>query len=969
MSLTGAQQVAQGDAQTDTSQEVAADAEAADIAVAENAGADDVDADDADVETADEEDAGQSNVAAVDEQAEPGITEIIIDGKPDDWEGRPLLQKDEEGDGDFDLLAGYAFVNQDALYFMIEVADPSALFNQFDLKFQADNRRILISWTPGQNGFMSDETNNKSMGETSLSSFHLGSVVEARVDLEELGSPNRVSLVDIDVRYGDGGEDYDNLHFDAETPVVNEIDSTDRSIAGRSPAELEYDAGVVAAVVGSHEGESLNDQTWVRLGGPLGGLGYDIRMHPDNPDIMYVTDAFAGVHKSVDGGRTWFSINEGIDIGSGPSGDAVPAFCVTIDPNNPDTIWAGMTGVRGVFRSDDAGATWTRRENGIVEDHGLTIRSIAVEPGNSEVVYAAGEIDSSVWAGEPQWGIGFDLTQGVVYKSTNGGQNWQAIWRGDNLVRYVLIDPNDVNVLYLSTGIFDREAANSDPAMRGAGGVGVVKSIDGGETWFQANDGLDNLYIGSLAMHPEDSQILLAAVGNVTYNWASGIYVTYDGAESWKRVITQGLYMAVEFSTADPNIWYATGGHTPFHVTKDAGQTWQSYTLGNSGVWRPEGYRVSLPIDMQADPRDPDRVFVNNYGGGNYLTEDGGVTWVAASIGYTGAEIWDVTVHPENPAIVYANGRSGPFVSVDGGFSWKGINPEQTGIQDGPALSIDPQTPTHILATEAQSAHIFESWDGGFNWENVHYDSRLDQTPTNHQTGAYTIAFAPSDSSIVYAGFGTWNCVSNREANQCDPGPAYSMKVSQDGGKSWAQMTELPFEGAAVTRILVDPQNAEIIWAAVVPGGVFTSQDSGETWESRSGGMDSLAVADLALDPFNPATLYAASPNGGVFKSKDDGLTWTRFSVGMDPNERVVAIVVDPVRKDVVYAGTRFSGVYISEDGGERWRLLNDGLVTRALFSLSMSPDGSTLYAGTQGGGVYRLSTLSQAEFDSLVGP
>lgn len=76
-------------------------------------------------------------------------------------------------------------------------------------------------------------------------------------------------------------------------------------------------------------------------------------------------------------------------------------------------------------------------------------------------------------------------------------------------------------------------------------------------------------------------------------------------------------------------------------------------------------------------------------------------------------------------------------------------------------------------------------------------------------------------------------------------------------------------------------------------------------------------------------------------------MTWNQRNAGVDPNDRVIAVVVDPVRPDVVYASTRFSGVYISEDGGGRWRLLNDGLVTRAFFSLSMSPYGNTLYAGT----------------------
>ena len=66
------------------------------------------------------------------------------------------------------------------------------------------------------------------------------------------------------------------------------------------------------------------------------------------------------------------------------------------------------------------------------------------------------------------------MTRGVVYKTTDGGKNWKAIWRGENLARYIWIDPRDTDVLYISTGIFDREAKNSDPENRIPGGEGVL---------------------------------------------------------------------------------------------------------------------------------------------------------------------------------------------------------------------------------------------------------------------------------------------------------------------------------------------------------------------------------------------------------------------------------------------------------------------------------------------------------------
>jgi hypothetical protein len=86
----------------------------------------------------------------------------------------------------------------------------------------------------------------------------------------------------------------------------------------------------------------------------------------------------------------------------------------------------------------------------------------------------------------------------------------------------------------------------------------------------------------------------------------------------------------------------------------------------------------------------------------------------------------------------------------------------------------------------------------------------------------------------------------------------------------------------------------------------------------------------------------------------------------MDPNEPIEAIVVDPVRPNVVYAGGRRSVLFLSEDFGATWRLINDGLRTRSVRALGIASDGETLYAGTVGEGIFRLSTLSQSEFDAM---
>ncbi|MBM3153209.1 MAG: hypothetical protein FJZ96_13570, partial [Chloroflexi bacterium] len=480
--------------------------------------------------------------------------------------------------------------------------------------------------------------------------------------------------------------------------------------------------GVVPSQAQQSGSSPLADQTWVRLGGPLGGMGYDIRMSPDNPDIMYVTDANAGVHKSIDGGQIWVPINDGIDLRTGTSGDIIPVFCLTIDPNDNNIVWIGLQNLAGVYRSVDGGQTWERRTHreccrGIVETDGFTVRGIAIEPGNSEVVYIAGEIHSWRWNGRVLMGRNFDMTKGVIYKTTDGGNNWSAIWRGDNLARYILIDPGNVETIYVSTGIFDREAANSNPEAGEPGGVGILKSTDGGQTWAQMNTGLENLYVGSLFMHPTDSQTLIAGIGNQTYQRGGGVYLTHDGGQHWMRVLARENYdyiTSVEYALSNPDIAYAGGEHE-FAISQDGGQTWISRTVNR--FWGPGGIRPGFPIDFQIDPRDPERIFVNSYGGGNFLSEDGGQTWTSASMGYTGADLTDVSIDPQNPAIVYVNGRSGPFASMDGGLNWSGINPIALGtVAEGARVTLDPDDPSHILLSSAHRGWTYESFDGGTHW-------------------------------------------------------------------------------------------------------------------------------------------------------------------------------------------------------------------------------------------------------------
>jgi len=708
---------------------------------------------------------------------------------------------------------------------------------------------------------------------------------------------------------------------------------------------------------------------WEATGGPLGGLGYDIRLRPKSPDVVYVTDAWAGVFRSTNGGAFWHSPSgsggSSIDVRKGLSNDAIPVFSLTIDPHNSNRIWVGMQDKLGIFRSDDGGQSWKRCVNGIVEQMGISFRGFTIHPNDSQIVYAAAEISSTAWlGGAGKSGQSLDLVKGTVYKTTDGGASWKRIWYDDNLARYVWINPFDPDELYLSTGIFDREAANSDPQKKTPGGVGVLKSTDGGKSFQPVNYGLYNLYVGSLFMHPKEPNVLLAGTGCNPYPQGAGIYLTENGGKEWQQVLSGEVITSVEFCVQKPNIAYA-GSAESIWRSADGGHTWKR--MNRSPImWGPPGIRAGWPIDFQIDPRDPDRLWANAYGGGAFLSHDGGRTWKDASRGYTGAQVRRLAVDPNNPHRVVAAGRSGLFVTGDAGQSWHGLLYPPAFQLDWNGLAMDPDDPQHLLAgTSWGSAHLCESFDSGQSWRvaaNIGVD----------KMGWRVIAFAPSKPSRVYAGTGSFKTAANFD----NPFLAKGFYASDDRGHSWFKPNNVdPIATTAqVADLVVDPQFPMLVFAATTTHGMVKTIDGGAKWKPINKGLPAkMPVLSVAINPKARGILYCGLQGAGVYRSTDAGNPWQPLPSGMEPNAQVADIVLDPSDPDVVYAADLLSGVYRFVSGSGKWERINHGLKLRSVNALAFAPDGSILYAGTEGNGVYRLKLpghpLAKPLPEQLVGP
>jgi photosystem II stability/assembly factor-like uncharacterized protein len=715
---------------------------------------------------------------------------------------------------------------------------------------------------------------------------------------------------------------------------------------------------------------------WVQLGGPPGGLGYDIRVDFTNPNIWYVTDAFAGVFRSTDDGSTWFPSNQGIIKETGLTNENIPVFSLTIDPHDSQILWIGTMDTGRIYRSGDGGQTWEERDTGITIDYTLlAFRGFTVDPRSSDIVYAMAETRNTTAV--PICGKSNDCVGGMVYKTTDAGLHWEVIWKGDmpsSLARYLWINPKNPEILYVSTGIFDRGAIGEEDPYENSdirGGLGVLKSMDGGETWRSLGraNGFDMLFIGSLYMHPEDPEILLAVAGHqksqetVEQLFASGsapggIFRTTDGGELWVKVLASAYDVldedmsVVEICENDPDIAYAASSLAVYR-SEDSGASW-SRTAGGSTGWGSNGVLAGIPIDMQCDPRDSNRIFINNYNGGNFLSEDGGRTFVNASNGYSGSHSVVVVVDPNNAGHILTTGRSGPYTSTDYGATWDGIfyRTEKNDLTNGEgfAIAFDPADTQHLLYGD-MFGHLEESFDGGLNWElRTWLAAEKNLPPGAHIAagGVADITYAPSDPSLVYFGTTDRNCILNHEL--C--GEGNGMFFSIDGGTTWQGTSDQQLWQQMVVDIAVHPAEPRTLFAAASQG-LYHSTDGGQSWQKVQGLPDGNARA-VSYDPSDPNTLLAAVKGAGIYRSRDGGITWEPALAGLEPNGSIHSIVFDSTNGQLVYASDHFSGVYRSTDGGSTWTAFNDELARREVNALALSSDGKFLYVATIGSGIMR---------------
>lgn len=567
-------------------------------------------------------------------------------------------------------------------------------------------------------------------------------------------------------------------------------------------------------------------KTWTHLGlkdaQQIGGLAID----PTNENRLFVAalghpygpNEERGVYRTTDGGKTWEKVLY--------KDENTGAIQVTIDPNNPNVVfadlWAGRQGPwengawngkeSGLFKSTDGGTTWKKITMGLpTTDQGLGRIGFCIAPSDSKRMYA------TVDAGR----------DGGIYRSDDSGESWKRIqtdnryWGRASDFAEVKVDPKNADIVY---------SAN----------VVTWKSTDGGRSWnaFRGAPGGDDYH--RIWINPNNPDIILIASDQ-------GAIITVNGGEtfsSWYNQPTAQFYHV------------STDNAFPYNVYSGQQESGSAMVASRSNDgqityrdWRPVGAEEYGYV--AADPLDPNIIY------GGKLTRFDKRTGQTQNIApeavrsgkYRFIRTAPVLFNPIDKKTLYYAGNV-LFKTMNGGNSWEIISPDLTresydipasvGIyttndmktmqRRGVIYSVAPSYKdinTIWCGTDDGLIHVTR--DGGKTWKNVTPPEITSWSKVSLMDASHT------DANTVYAAV-------NRI--RCDDMLPHIYKTS-DGGKTWKEIVNgLPNDPINVVR--EDPVRKGLLFAGSERA-VYVSFDDGEHWQSLRLNMPATSIRDLVI--------------------------------------------------------------------------------------------------------------------------
>jgi len=597
----------------------------------------------------------------------------------------------------------------------------------------------------------------------------------------------------------------------------------------------------------------------------------------------------------------------------GPTNGGGRTLTIAFEPGNPDTIYAGSAS-GGLWRSETGGvgaAAWERVPTGFPE---LGVSTIAFENGDPDVFYiGTGEVYNVEKSGDLEADRRTRGSYGIgILKTIDRGQTWTKSldWSYEQRhgVWMIRIDPFDSDVVWAATT------------------NGVYKSIDAGASWQQT---LDVVMATDLVLHPTNPGVAVAACGNLD-STNRGLYRTTDGGENWVRITGGDLptdfggKMQFAVTPADNDLIFLSIGNgffvgidnfTWLFRSDDFGLTWTLVSTTDYSRW--QGW---FAHDVAVHPTDTDRVVT--VGIDIWSSTDGGETLIQRS---DGGDRFEGPIPPGGP-------EGGPTYSHS----------------DHHDVIYHPTDPEIVYF--ANDGGVFRSLDGGitFDGANGGYQSQqfyngFSNSPTDP---AIAIGGLQDNSSVIYrgtpvwdrwvfSGDGGWAAVSPTDSdNFVATSQRLNVGRSFDGGGFFINVSPPPIgDSAFIAPLVMSATDPDLLY-----GGrsfLFRTTNQGSSWTTMNGGaeLDGNPILALALAAENDDVVYAATApsvdRGRVHRSLDGGETFVDVT-GSLPDRFPGDLTVDPNDEATVYlvvSGFGSSHLFRSRDYGDTWTDLDRGVL------------------------------------------
>ncbi|MEM7551031.1 MAG: hypothetical protein AAF363_15205 [Bacteroidota bacterium] len=677
--------------------------------------------------------------------------------------------------------------------------------------------------------------------------------------------------------------------------------------------------------------------------GGMSGRVTAIDVVHENPDIMYVGTASGGLWKSEGGGVVWEPIFDNEKVAS--------IGALAINQNNPDEIWVGtgegnprnsQTSGYGIYKSIDGGKNWISL--GLKETR--NIHRIFIHPDNSDVVYVG--VQGSAWSDSEHRG---------VYKTTDGGKNWEKLLFVNNRtgVADMVIDPENPNKLIVGMWEFRRWPWFFKS---GGAGSGMYVTYDGGKNWEKRTyeDGLPYGEIGKigLAIAPSNTDVVYALIESKK----NALYKSEDGGFKWSKVQDKDIggrpFYYADLGVDSENEHRLYNVFSNVKVSNDGGKTFEML-LGWDRVHGDHHYWYVHPTDGS--------LIIDGNDGGMAISRDRGKTWRFVE-NLPVAQFYHIEVDLEQPYNILGGMQ-------DNG-SWRGPAYvwRKGGIRNGYWEEIAFGDGFDVIVDHKSDRYGYGMSQGG-NVRRLDFKtgaSRLVK-PT-HPDGEFlrfnwnaAIAQDPFDSSIIYYGSQYVHKSTDEGANWEIISPDLTTNDPEKQKQAISGGLTYDVTGAenytTIISIAPSPVEKGVIWAGTDDGNIQITKDGGKSWTNTVAKLKGFPkgawVAQINPSTFNKGEAFAVlndyrrgnwSPY--LYHTKDYGKTWTNL---VDENKvwgYALSFVQDPVESNLMFLGTEF-GLNVSFDGGQSWNEWEKGYPTVSTMDMRIHPREHDLVIGTFG--------------------